>query len=282
MNGSLPYENWEGKMLCLETDASITFRANKTQGFIAAYTFTLVIEGWLRLVYNGHEICLHADDLYIYSSGFPVTILQASDDYRGICLLADEIMTIDSPMVRDLVHIAYRPFVQLHEPLLHLPRHLAEQLADKMREIIIYLNSDYIYKEKMLSMLYAVFLLELQNAQELTISTRQVSQRVEEIFFGFMRLLPKHFQEHHDIGFYASRLNISPVYLSRIVRQVAGCSVLDYIKQILVMEAAFLLDNTQLSIAQIAQCLYFADTTSFSKFFSRLKGVSPHQYRNQN
>jgi len=39
------------------------------------------------------------------------------------------------------------------------------------------------------------------------------------------------------------------------------------------------LQTSQLSIAQIADQLHFADTPSFSKFFSRLKGMSPKEYR---
>ena len=128
-------------------------------------------------------------------------------------------------------------------------------------------------------MLYAVFLLDVQNAQQKTIAHRQTSQRVEEIFIGFIRLLPSHFAEHHDIAFYADRLHISPVYLSRVVRQVTGRTVIDYINQMLMMEATFLLQTSQLSITQIADHLHFADTPSFSKFFSRLKGMSPKEYR---
>ena len=45
------------------------------------------------------------------------------------------------------------------------------------------------------------------------------------------------------------------------------------------MEASFLLQTSQLSITQIADYLHFADTPSFSKFFSRLSGMSPKEYR---
>ena len=85
--------------------------------------------------------------------------------------------------------------------------------------------------------------------------------------------------EHHDIPFYASALHITPVYLSRVVRQATGRTVVDYINQMLLMEASFLLQTSGLSITQIADHLHFADTPSFSKFFSRLKGVSPKEYR---
>ena len=36
MQGSLPTEDWDGKMYCTETDAELTFRTNIIQGFLAA------------------------------------------------------------------------------------------------------------------------------------------------------------------------------------------------------------------------------------------------------
>lgn len=281
MHGTEPVEQWDGRIYCNETDAAITYRANEIHGYMASYTFTLVLEGWLVIIYNGQELTLRPDDIYMYSPGQPVTIVSASDNYHGICLLADEHVTIESPTVHDLVHIAYAPLVQLHEPILMLQHEDAVRIGEKMREIHDYLHSDHIYKSKILEMLYAVFLLDLQDAQEKAIPKRSVPQRVEEIFIGFLRLLPQHFAQHHDIAFYASALDISSVYLSRVVRQVAGRTVIDYVNQFLVMEAAFLLRTSRLSITQIADRLHFADPASFSKFFTRLKGVSPKTYRVQ-
>lgn len=279
MHGEMPTADWDGKLFCDKTDADRTFLTNKIQGFLAAYTFTLVIQGQLTIVYNDRELIFQADDLFFYSPGMSVTIIAASADYQGLCLLADENATIELTTVRDLVYIAYAPIVQLHEPKLTLPHAEALRLAEKMREIIGYLHSEHLYKTEVLRLLYAVFLLDVQNAQQRAIKRKQTSQRVEEIFIGFIRLLPQHFVEHHDIGFYASALNISSVYLSRVVRQVTGRTVVDYINQMIVMEASFLLRTSTMNITQIADRLHFADTPSFSKFFSRLKGVSPREYR---
>lgn len=279
MHGEMPTDDWDGKLFCDKTDADRTFLTNKIQGFLAAYTFTLVIQGQLTIVYNDRELMLQADDLFFYSPGMSVTIIAASADYQGLCLLADENATIELTTVRDLVYIAYAPIVQLHEPKLALSYAEALRLAERMYEIINYLHSEHLYKTEILRLLYAIFLLDVQNAQQRAIIHRQTSQRVEEIFIGFIRLLPQYFAEHHDIGFYASALNISSVYLSRVVRQVTGRTVVDYINQMIVMEASFLLRTSTMNITQIADRLHFADTPSFSKFFSRLKGVSPREYR---
>lgn len=276
-----PAPDWDGEVMCLATDADTTRLTNVTRGFLACYTFTLVTRGWLDLVYNGHELHLSADELYIYSPGMPVTVTSISEDYQGLCLMVDEHTTLESPMVRDLVSLAYRPIVQLNEPKLTLPHDTAELLGSRMREIISYLNSDNIYKQKLLRMLYAVFLLDLQNAQERAIARASVPQRAEEIFIEFNRLLPRHFAEHHDIAFYADSLSITPDYLSRVVKRVSGRTVADHINRMLLMEASFLLRDSSLSISQISDRLHFADTPTFSKFFSRHKGLSPRLYRNQ-
>ena len=275
----LPEKGWDNGMYCLETDATKILRSNLQRGFVACFTFMVVDKGWMTIHYNGRELTFYPNDLYIYSPGLPVDVIATSDDLHGYCLMADEHVTIEAPSVHDLVHLAYLPIVQLHEPKQTLASDAAQHLIMKMREIIGYLHSNHIYKGEVLRMLYSIFLLDLQNAQQRAIVHRQTPQRVEEIFIGFICLQPSHFAEHHDIAFYADRLHITPVYLSRVVRQVTGRTVVDYINQMLLMEASFLLRMSPMSITQIADHLHFADTPSFSKFFSRLKGMSPKEYR---
>ncbi len=277
----LPEKGWNEGMYCIETNAEIILRTNLTKGFVSCFAFMLVDKGWMTIHYNGRELTIHPNDLYIYSPCLPVSVMATSDDFHGFCLMADEHVTIEAPSVHDLVHLAYVPIVQLHEPKQTLASDAAQHLIVKMREIIGYIHSDHIYKGEVLRMLYSIFLLDLQNAQQRSIMHRQTPLRVEEIFIEFVRLLPRHFVEHHDIPFYADQLHISTVYLSRVVRQITGRTVVDYINHMLLIEASFLLKTTQLSIAQIADHLHFADTPSFSKFFSRLNGMSPKEYRNR-
>lgn len=128
-------------------------------------------------------------------------------------------------------------------------------------------------------MLYAVFLVDMQNVQEKAIAHRQVPQRVEEIFIEFNRLLPRHFIEHRDIAFYAGKLCITNDYLSRIVKRVSGRTVVDLINQMLLMEASYLLRASSLNISEIAERLHFAEPAAFTHFFTRLKGMSPRDFR---
>lgn len=66
-----------------------------------------------------------------------------------------------------------------------------------------------------------------------------------------------------------------------IVKQLSGRTVGDYINQLLIMEAAYLLTTSSFTISQISNRLHFADTASFSKFFLRMRGMSPKGYRKE-
>ena len=148
-----------------------------------------------------------------------------------------------------------------------------------MIEIVEYQQSTHLFRDEVLRTLYTLFILDLTDVQEQVVGNHRYSERTTEHFVGFMRLLTMHFIEHHDIGFYASRLCITPTHLSRIVRQVTGRTVVDYINQMLLMEASWLLQTTDLPLATIAERLHFADPSSFGKFFRRMKGLSPKAYR---
>ena len=235
---------------------------------------------WVTILYNNRELTLHEGDLYAYSPGFEVTVLSSSRDYGGICLLGDEHFTLSLPTVRDAIRTAYFTVVELTSPVLPLKNDDFRRLRELMQMMIHYQQMGLPLSNDSLRMLYNIFLTDLSTVQQHSIREHRFPKRVEEIFLGFLGLLPQHFAEHHDIGFYASELCITTTYLSRVVRQVSGGrTVVDYINQLLLMEATFLLRQTSLSIAQIADRLNFAETTTFARFFYRMKGMNPREFR---
>ena len=253
---------------------------NALPGTIAAYGYTIVLHGWMTMLYNGREVHYTKDDLIIYTPGMVVSVIDISDDYRGICLVADKDFAFESPTMRDAIRAAYLPVVELSEPRLTLAEednlHLME-LMDIIRRYL--LSADHPFRSECLRTTYGLFLLELNAIQERTIRDRRFPKRIEELFFDFLRLVPIHFADRHDVAFYASQLCITPRYLSQIVREVSGRTVINYINQMLLMEASYLLQQTSLSIVQIADRLHFSEAASFTRFFTRMKGMTPREFR---
>ena len=273
--------DWDGKLLIVDTDAHNSLvETNALPGTIAAYGYTIVLHGWITMLYNGHEVYYTKDDLIIYTPGMMVSVIDISDDYRGICLVADKDFAFESPTMRDAIRAAYLPAVELSEPRLTLAEKDNLHLMELMGIIRRYLlSADHPFRSECLRTTYGLFLLELNAIQERTIRERRFPKRIEELFFGFLRLVPIHFTEHHDVAFYASQLCISPRYLSQIVREVSGRTVVDYINQMLLIEASYLLQQTSLPIVQIADRLHFSEAASFTRFFTRVKGMTPREFR---
>ena len=273
--------DWDGKLLIVDTNAHNSLvETNALPGTVAAYGYTIVLQGWMTMLYNGREVRCTKDDIIIYTPGITISILAISNDYRGICLVADKDFVFESPTMRDAIRAAYLPTVELSEPRLPLAEDDIQHLMQLMGIIRRYLLSPgHPFRSESLRTTYGLFLLELTAIQERAIRDRRYPKRVEELFFDFLRLVPIHFAEHHDVAFYASRLCITPRYLAQIVRDVSGRTVVDYINQMLLMEASYLLQQTSLPIVEIAYRLHFSETASFTSFFTRMKGMNPREYR---
>lgn len=267
------------ELYCLESNTEQTFLTNQMRETLAGYSYTLVREGWLELIYNDHRLMLQRNDLLIYSPGFQITIIGGSTDYHSVCLMVDEQLALETPGVSKVIRTAYQPIAELGQPVIHLSDAQAAHFWQRLQEIIMYQGSNHRYLKDSLRTLFTQFVLDLMDVMETNIGHNQMSERSTELFVSFMQLLTRHFVEHHDILFYAEALNITTTHLSRIVRQMTGRTVIDYINQMLFMEAAWLLNSTDLTIASIAEQLHFSDQSSFSRFFARMKGVSPKVYR---
>jgi AraC-like DNA-binding protein len=252
---------------------------NTGQDYKNTFRFTLVTKGWLNIVYNGKKLVLQPDDLCICAPGIEVTTDSVADDYEDVCLTVDETVGNASSATNGILDIAYMPILQKNEPFIRLSGSDAQQLLVTINKIKHYQDTDESYTEPIQNTLYTVFLLEVKRALVRTGQKSQHPARMEKIFMDFIQLMTQHFSEHHDIAFYASKLNITTIYLSRVVRLIAERTVVDYINQMLLMEAVFLLRQTSLSITQISDQLHFSEVTTFARFFNRMKGMNPREFR---
>lgn len=106
----------------------------------------------------------------------------------------------------------------------------------------------------------------------------QTSRRINYIR-QFIALLQTHHATERTIGFYAQRLFISPKYLSLIIKEQTGRSAADWIDEFVILEAKNLLRFSDKNIQEIAYALNFTSQSAFGKYFRRITGLSPSEYR---
>lgn len=104
-------------------------------------------------------------------------------------------------------------------------------------------------------------------------------KRKEVIFDNFCEELRKHFSINRTIPFYSGRLGVSPKYLNDIVKEKTQITANDYIDKVTVTECKALLSSTEMSIQRISMLMNFSSYSGFGKFFKRMTGMSPTEYR---
>jgi AraC-like DNA-binding protein len=105
---------------------------------------------------------------------------------------------------------------------------------------------------------------------------RRTRNRLAE---NFLSLVRENYREHRDMEFYASRLHLTPKYLSKALREKSGKTGSEWIEDHVMLEARALLKSTDKSIGQISDELNFPSQSFFGKYFKRRTGSSPLQYR---
>jgi len=81
------------------------------------------------------------------------------------------------------------------------------------------------------------------------------------------------------VQFFADKLNLSPNYLSDMLRIITGQSTQQHIHNKLIEKAKEALSTTNLTVSAIAYQLGFEHPQSFSKLFKTKMNVSPLEYR---
>ena len=121
------------------------------------------------------------------------------------------------------------------------------------------------------------FLLRL--AQPMRPASADAHRREAEIFRLFSKELEAHFSERLSVLDYANRLGYSQSTVSRACIAMAGHTAKDAIDKRIALEAKRLLIHSQTRVAYIGYQLGFADATNFVKFFRRMVGTTPLEYR---
>ncbi|KHF33873.1 Transcriptional regulatory protein DegU [Paenibacillus sp. P1XP2] len=78
---------------------------------------------------------------------------------------------------------------------------------------------------------------------------------------------------------FASSLQVSPVYLSRLLKKELGTSFVNFLTQTRIRKAIQLLNSTNMTMYEIAERVGYESQHYFSTAFKKVMGVSPNRYR---
>lgn len=101
---------------------------------------------------------------------------------------------------------------------------------------------------------------------------------VQSDFYRFRSLLEKKFVNDRSVEAYSKMLGISPGFLNKICKKFSGLSAQQMIHYKLISEIKKQLYQNK-SAKEISYEFGFSDPSNFNRFFKKLTGITPQQYR---
>ena len=246
-----------------------------------------ITEGRAQLEYDGHVVQLQKNDLFLYMVHSTAANFMASSDFncRQIWFGRAELFNIDiykQISVADMSNLKLNPVVHLNGDDIKLCDTYFQLLRDRMKFSTSVLTPDIV------RMLFGTILLEMlsimrrnseQVAEEVQHEDINSSLHKKRIVDDFMRLVEESDGRIRRVDDFASQLNVTPKYLSTILKEVMNRRPSTYIQLYTLKAIERRLRFTDMTMQEIANDLNFPNPSFFGKYCKEHLGMTPLEYR---
>lgn len=220
-----------------------------------------------------------AGDYVILPNSALVSGFSESDDFQGILMSLSETFITSIAIRSNYGIIGHLSLLQ--NPVMKLSTHDFRVCEQAMRYLRTRLeDTTHLFREELLGSLLTAHILDLYDIHARHQENLQVSERTASLLRGFIELLYRgEYIRNRDLDFYASRLCITPHYLSEICKKISGKPATYWIERFTLQEITRLLRQKELSLTTIAERLNFSSVSYFSRYVQKRMNVSPSEYR---
>lgn len=236
--------------------------------------------GKIQFDYDGQLTTVHKGELFLGVPGSVVSDYMVSPDFdcKLIAVKPTEVMAsreLHTMIINSILHIKTHPVAHLTESDAEDVSAYYDLICHRIRQ------TEHRYQNGEVCSLINAFLLRVVGIMDSgpdvteTVSSVHGDQLVEK----FVWMVNEDCGRKRPVEYYAERLNITPKYLSTLVRNTLGRTPTDVIKVVTMKEIERRLRYTDDSIKQISQAMNFPNTSFFGKYFKQHSGVTPNSYR---
>ncbi len=227
---------------------------------------------------NAQSYNLKAGDFFIVLSGHITELIATSDDFEATYIIMTDSFT-ESLSIGNTFNLRH---IIAQSPLVSLGRRERESLEGYISMVSNIISiEEHPHRMEIVRLLTRAFFLGLGYFIHKQASNIGSNSRQHEITTKFIQLVEQNYRKHRDVSHYANLLSLTPKYLSTAVKQSSGKSAAEWIERHVTLDAIAKLTSTQLSIKEIAYDLNFPSASFFGKYFRRIVGLSPSEYRTQ-
>lgn len=166
-------------------------------------------------------------------------------------------------------------------------RRIRNEFIPKIDALIDEINSESSnagsigHEEYLRSLIHMLIITIERGSEDVDNPTLLPSKTSHRTFLAFRELIEQNFRSLHTVKDYADLLGVSTKTLTNHVAECSPLSPLELINGRIILEAKRLLRYSNLMIKETAYKLGFEDPSYFVKFFKRIVGVAPVDFREE-
>lgn len=103
--------------------------------------------------------------------------------------------------------------------------------------------------------------------------------RSSMLYNDFINAVSQFCKQNNDVHFYADHLNVSSRYLAQVTKRISNKAPKNIIDEYLIKEIESLLRTTDNTVQEIAYQCGLSSQAHLTKFFKKIKGITPSEYR---
>ena len=218
-------------------------------------------------------------DLLFISEGHIINNYQASSDFSCLCILVST--AYYHSFVQNVKNVSSLLLFSMNNPVVALTPREIEVYTNYYRVIGEKIqDTKHHYQDELVKTWLLAMFYDMSNViWRVDQNEKKAQSRADIVFSRFIRLLEEHYRTERRVNWYAKQLEITPKYLSEVVKEVSKRTPNDWIDHYVVLEIRVLLKNSTKSIKEITEELNFPNQSFFGKYFKEHVGVSPLAYR---
>lgn len=212
-----------------------------------------------------------------------VTFKGGSSDFRAQVLILPT--SFFTPIIAELkmTHYDYvkkNPLIYFNEEYLKIIKTTfdfisqASQLLDyeRFEQVVV----------KQVSSLFYVQQQFYSSSSDYNIELREYVSRKKELFRLFIKALVESHSVSREVLFYANELGVSSGYLNEVCNEISEHSAKEIIDSTVSARLKYELSYTSKSIQELADEYNFPSQSYFSRYYKRITGMTPTEFRKRN
>lgn len=261
------------------SDINFNIREKKAE-HLTANIVMLCTQGKGELYLNNQLIEIKEGDLLMATENASFQGKNTSDDFKscGFCLskhFFEELSNIPIGFINTAIYVVDNPVSHLSKEAITIFTQYYNLIRTKLNE-----NADFKHHQLVTNFLFQAFMYEFHDIIEDIIDKHDIKfTSGENIFRQFFELLLHTYPKPRSVEWYANKLNITPKYLSSVIKHCSGKTASTIINHYVLEDVKRNLMRPDKTIKEIVNELDFPSISFFGKYCKKNLGMSPKFYR---